>query len=451
MPSFIPHSEAETKKMLDDLELDSLDQLFHLIDSDLRLKRELNLPAGVSEFEVLDTMSAFAQRNLNLSKPLVSFAGGGAYDHEIPSVLKTLGFRSEFVTAYTPYQPEVAQGVLQALFEFQTLISRVSGLEISNASLYDGASALVEAINLACAATERSTILVSDGVNPRYVETARTFAEGTGLTLNRLLLSPDLETQIREESLPQDVAAVVVGYPNYFGVIENLSLFREYCDRIGALLIVAYDPVAMALLKSPGELGADVAVAEGQPFGVPLSFGGPYLGLFSTSKRFTRLIPGRLVGETVDLEGKTAYVTTLRTREQDIRREKATSNVCTNQTLMAIWATIYLSWLGKVGFVNTAHRCYDNTRYLVDKLTSIKGVSLRNRTYLREASLELPVSVDYVIEEMATRGFLAGVKGEIEVSGETRELLIVTATEKRSKGEMDRFVDLLTEVIESAR
>ncbi len=437
--------------MLQDLQIESLDELFELIDPKLRLKEELKLPKGVSEFEVLDEFSYLGQRNLFSGRPLVTFAGGGAYDHDLPSALKTLGGRSEFVTAYTPYQPEVAQGVLQSLFEFQTLISRVSGLEISNASLYDGASSLVEAINLSCAATAKSTILISEGVNPRYVETVKTFAEGTGLSLDRLRLNSKLETEFTNYENRAEIAALVVGYPNYFGAVENLIQARELADRLGALLVVAYDPISMALLKSPGELGADVAVAEGQPFGVPLSFGGPYLGLFSTRKEFIRLIPGRLVGETKDIEGKTAYVTTLRTREQDIRREKATSNVCTNQTLMAVWATIYLSWLGKAGYVETAKRCHDNTRYLIDKVTQIKGVDLCNQSYVREASISLPVDVETVIEKMAEQGYLAGVKGSVSTDSATMECLIVTATEKRTLKEIDGFVEILEEVVRSGK
>ncbi len=437
--------------MLRDLQIDSLDELFQLIDPKLRLNEELKVPKGVSEFEVLDEFARLGQRNLSFGRPLVTFAGGGAYDHDLPSVLRTLGGRSEFVTAYTPYQPEVAQGVLQALFEFQTLVSRVSGLEVSNASLYDGAASVVEAINLACAATSKSTILISNGVNPQYVETVKTFAAGTGLSLDRLRLNQTMQTEFSNYEDSAAVAALVVGYPNYFGAVENLIQARNLADRLEALLIVVYDPISMALLKSPGELGADVAVAEGQSFGVPLSFGGPYLGLFSTKREFVRLIPGRLVGETKDIEGKTAYVTTLRTREQDIRREKATSNVCTNQTLMAVWATIYISWLGKEGYVETARRCHDNTRYLIDKVTQIDGVSLCSPSYVREASISLPVEVESVIEKMADHGFLAGIKGTVSSDSTTKECLIVTATEKRTQKEIDEFVDTLEEVVQSGK
>ncbi len=452
MPSFVPHSDFETKEMLRDLQMESLEELFQLVDPKLRLKEQLRLPEGVSEFDVLDKFLNIGQRNLTGGKALTTFAGGGAYDHEIPSVLKALGGRSEFVTAYTPYQPEVAQGVLQALFEFQTLISRISGLEISNASIYDGASSLVEAINLSCAATSRSSILISEGVNERYIQTVETFSKGTGLALQRLRLNDKLETDFVNYEGDSEIAALVVGYPNYFGAVENLISARDLADKLGALLVVVYDPISMAVLKNPGELGADVAVAEGQPFGIPLSFGGPYLGLFSTKKEFVRLVPGRLVGETKDTDGKTAYVTTLRTREQDIRRERATSNVCTNQTLMAVWATIHLSWLGKAGFIETAKRCHDNTRYLVEKMSAIDGVTLCNQSYVREVSFQLPIAVDLVIDKMAEQGYLAGVKGTVRhSSGITTECLILTATEKRTQDEMDGFVETLEKVVRSGK
>src|SRR5437764_497485 len=328
--------------MLEFMGLGSLDDLWSAVPEALRLAHGLDLAPGASEFDVLADMEAMAGRNRRAGPDLVCFAGGGAYDHEIPSAVRSLAFRSEFVTAYTPYQPEVAQGVLQALFEYQTLLCRLTGMEVANASLYDGASACVEAVNLAVAATGRQEVLLSRGLNPNWRQVLRTFAAGTGHSFAEL----DLDDGVTVLPAGGEVAAIVVQQPNYLGCLEDLAAARRFADQTGALLIVAFDPVAAGLVRSPGDHGADVVVGEGQPFGTPLSLGGPYLGLFACRMQHVRRLPGRLVGETVDAGGTRAYVTTLRPREQDIRREKATSNVCTNQTLIAVACAVQLSWLG---------------------------------------------------------------------------------------------------------
>ena len=344
MPHYVPHTEDEVAAMLAFLGLSSSDELFAAVPEALRLavrpRRDgsagyLDLPDGLAESDVVAEMSRLAARN---SADLVCFAGGGAYDHDVPAAVRALAFRSEFVTAYTPYQPEVAQGVLQALFEYQTMVARLAGLEVANASLYDGASAAVEAVNLAVAVTGRSEAWVSQGLNPTWRRAMRTFATGTGHDL----VEPPLAGGTTAWPLGGDAApaAVVVQQPNYLGCLEDLSQARQVADQNGALLVVAFDPVAAGLLRPPGAFGADVVVGEGQPFGTPLSFGGPYLGLFACRLAHVRRLPGRLVGETVDTEGRRAYVTTLRTREQDIRREKASSNVCTNQTLIAVCCAV---------------------------------------------------------------------------------------------------------------
>jgi glycine dehydrogenase subunit 1 len=433
MGHYVPHTDEELATMLASLGLSSLDELFEVVPTALRLAIGLDLPDGRSEFDVLDELEAVAARNRT---DLVCFAGGGAYDHDIPSAVKRVAFRSEFVTAYTPYQPEVAQGVLQALFEYQTMIARLSGLEVANASLYDGATACVEAINLAVAATGRQTVWLSDGVHPTWRETVRTFAAGTGHDIVDVPLVDGL-TAWPDGGEP---GALLVQFPNRLGCIEDLAEARKVADRTGALLLVAFDPVASGLLRTPGSYGADVVVGEGQPFGTPLSFGGPYLGLFACRLEHVRRLPGRLVGETVDVEGRRAYVTTLRTREQDIRREKASSNVCTNQTLIAVVCAIQLSWLGTAGLRELALRCARATRYTRDSLLALDGIEpLATAPTFREFAVRLPVDGATVVDRMAEEGFLAGIP--------TDGGLVVAATEKRTRVEIDAYADAMRKVL----
>jgi glycine dehydrogenase subunit 1 len=371
VPDYLPHTEDELVQMLAFLGLSSLDELFAAVPEALRLGRGLALADGSPEPDVLARMESLGEANRARSDRLVCFAGGGAYDHEVPPVVRALAGRAEFVTSYTPYQPEVAQGCLQAVFEFQTMVARLAGLPVANASLYDGANALVEGVNLGVAASRRRTVWVSAGIQPHWRAVLRTFAAGTG----HVVLDVPLENGVTcwpgdaggrggGVAADGDVPGVlVVGYPNYLGCLEDIGAARRICDATGALLVVAADPVAAALLRSPGECGADVVVGEGQALGTALSFGGPYLGLFAVAQQHVRRLPGRLVGETVDIEGTRAYVTTLRAREQDIRREKATSNVCTNQTLMAVYAAVQLGWLGTTGLREVALRCARGTRF----------------------------------------------------------------------------------------
>ena len=441
MADFVPHTDAEIAAMLEFMGLSSLDELFSVVPDALRLAHGLDLAPGLSEPDVLAEMGRLADRNRAAGPGLVCFAGGGAYDHEIPSAVRRLAFRSEFVTAYTPYQPEVAQGVLQMLFEYQTLLCRLTGTEVANASLYDGASACVEAVNLAVAATGRQTVWVSRGVNPTWREVLHTFAAGTGHDLVALDVANGL-TSYPDDGVP---AAILVQYPNYLGCLEDLARAREVADRAGALLLVAFDPVASGLVRSPGEHGADVVVGEGQPLGTPLSLGGPYLGLFACRLEHVRRLPGRLVGETVDSEGRRAYVTTLRTREQDIRREKASSNVCTNQTLIAVCFAIQLAWLGTTGLRELALRCARGTRYAREALLAIDGVEpAADAPVLREFGVRTPVAGDVVVERMAEEGFLAGVPLGDEYGGG----LLVAVTEKRTRAEIDAYAAAFEKVVQ---
>jgi glycine dehydrogenase subunit 1 len=438
MAGYVPHTDAEVAEMLGFLGLSDVDELFSAVPSALRLTAGLDLPAGRAEPDVRDDLARLAGRNR--AADLVCFAGGGAYDHDIPAATRALAGRSEFVTAYTPYQPEVAQGVLQALFEFQTLLSRLSGLAVSNASLYDGASACVEAVNLAAAHTGRSTAWVSQGVHPHWRHVVATFAAGTGHEVIEVPLRDGLTAWPAAPDGPEP-AVLVVQYPNYVGTIEDLAAARAAADRVGALLVVAFDPVATGLLRTPGEMGADVAVGEGQALGMPLSYGGPYLGLFTTRAELVRRLPGRLVGETADGQGRRAYVTTLRAREQDIRREKASSNVCTNQTLMAVTAAIQLGWLGTTGLRELALRCARGTRYCREALTAIEGVELvAPGPTLREFAVRTPVPAPVLVDRLADEGFLAGVPlGPGYEATRYEDALLVAVTERRTRAQIDSF------------
>jgi glycine dehydrogenase subunit 1 len=437
MAGYAPHTDDEVRAMLAMLGLGSLDELFSAVPEALRLAGGLALPPGLPEPDAWARLEELAAANRPVGHDLVCFAGGGAYDHEVPPVTRALASRSEFVTSYTPYQPEVAQGVLQAVFEFQTLLARLSGLPVANASLYDGAAALVEAVNLGAAAARRQTVLVSAGCNPSWREVLRTFAAGTG---HRIVEAPLADGVTDWQAAAADEpGVVVVAYPNYLGCLDDMAAARALCDRTGAVLVVAFDPVCAGILRSPADWGADVVVGEGQPLGMPLGFGGPYLGLFACTMAHVRRLPGRLVGETVDAEGRRAYVTTLRAREQDIRREKATSNVCTNQTLMAVTAAIQLGWLGTSGLAEIALRSARGARYCREALLSVPGVEpLAGAPVVREFALRLPVAAEVVVERLVDEGFLAGIALGEEYGAADRGLL-VAVTERRTRQEIDAF------------
>ncbi|MHB1444090.1 MAG: aminomethyl-transferring glycine dehydrogenase subunit GcvPA [Acidimicrobiales bacterium] len=439
MAGYVPHTEEEIESMLGFLGLGHVDELYSVVPAALRLAGGLDLAPGMAEADVYDALAGLA--GANRAAELVCFAGGGAYDHDIPAATRALAGRSEFVTAYTPYQPEVAQGVLQALFEFQTMLGRLTGLEISNASLYDGASACVEAVNLAVAQAGRQTVWVSQGLHPHWRQAIATFAVGTGHRVIEVPLSGGVTAWPVASGGGESPAALLVQTPNFLGCLEELAAARAVADEHGALLLVASDPVSAGILRTPGELGADVVVGEGQSLGMSLGFGGPYLGLFTCRPSLVRRLPGRLVGETVDTEGRRAYVTTLRAREQDIRREKASSNVCTNQTLMAVTAAIQLSWLGTQGLRELALRCARGTRYCREALVGIDGVDpAAPAPVLREFALRTPVAAPVLIERLADEGFLAGTAvGEGFEGSEYEGCLVVAVTERRTRAQIDAF------------
>jgi len=422
--------------MLERIGLDSLDGLFDQIPEGVRLDRPLAIPNGVSEMELLADVRSLAARDRS-ADDLVCFAGAGAYDHYVPSVVWALAGRSEFATSYTPYQPELSQGVLQVLFEFQSMISELTGLGVSNASLYDGATALVEAVNMARSG-DRTRVLVSSGLEPRYLETLRTFGRGAGY-------EPEPFPRGGQPEVGPDVAAVVAQLPDRFGALGSVREAFGAAHDGGARAIQVFDPLSLGVLAPPGELGADIAVAEGQGLGNHLMFGGPSLGILAARLDDVRRMPGRIVGETVDVDGATGYVLTLQAREQHIRREKANSNICTNQTLMAIAATIYLAWLGPEGLAELGRQCRSRAAYAAERLCAIGGVDLLlpDEPFFKEFALRLPRSAIEVRDALLGEGILAGVPMP---DAEGRALL-VAVTERRSRAEIDAFADALAEVV----
>ena len=455
MPDYLPHTNEEVAQMLSFIGLRSLDELYNSVPALIERLSPQAIAPGLPEPDVLARMVRRGKANIARNDGLICFAGAGSYDHEVPPVVRALSSRSEFVTSYTPYQAEVAQGVLQMLFEFQTMIARLSGLPIANASLYDGASALAEAVHLGVSVTDKGVIWCSSGVHPHWRSVLRTIAQGPNYTVTTVPLK---DGKTDWQAFDGSPGVVVVANPNYQGYLEEVSAARSLCDATGALLVVVMDPISAALVRSGGEDGADVVIGEGQPFGAGLSFGGPYLGLFSCREEHVRRLPGRLVGQTTDNQDRRAFVTTLRTREQDIRRERATSNVCTNQTLLAVTAAIQLSWLGTEGIKQVALRSASATHYLGDRLGDVKGVSIPNRDtpWVREFIYRTDVDARQVIDHMANCGFLGGVAlktlcrpDDPSIDSDLYEHgIVVAATERRTRSEIDGYVDALKGVMQ---
>ena len=453
MADYMPHTSEEIDEMLSFLGMDSIEQLFAHIPAAVRLTNGLDLPDGMSEPDVAAVFARYTSANRAKASSMTCFAGGGAYDHEVPPVVKMLGGRSEFVTAYTPYQPEVAQGVLQAIFEYQTMVSRLSGLPIPNASLYDAATGLVEALNMAHGATQRSKMVISAGVHPHWRAAVKTFARGTGHEIVEVPLVGGVTDWDSVDA--SGAGAIVAAYPNYLGVLEDMTTPKALALATEALFVIGADPVAAGVLKTAGEWGADIFVGEGQPFGTPLAFGGPYLGLFACTTEQIRRLPGRIVGETVDSNDRRSFVTTLRAREQDIRREKATSNICSNQTLMAVTAAIQLGWLGTQGLREVATRCAQGAHYLYDELLKIDGVhAVSTQPFFREFAVRLDADARTVLSSMAHDGVLGGLAvaalsdgPDPSIEDRIEQVMIVTVTERRTREEIDHYVDSLRKAV----
>jgi glycine dehydrogenase subunit 1 len=442
---FAPHTDADVERVLSALGLRSLEDLFAHLPTAVRLGRPLDLPGPISEAEVMRYIEDLAGSN---RAGLVCFAGGGNYDHYLPPVVRALSARPEFVTSYTPYQSEVSQGVLQALYEYQSMVAAITGLPVANASLYDGASAALEAVNLAVGATGRSGVWVSRGLHPRAREVVATVARARGLEVVEHPLVGGRTAWAAGAGPPP--AVVLFAQPNYLGVVEEYHAAVALAGKSGALAAASVDPMLLGTLRSPGAAGCDIALGEGQPLGNPLSFGGPALGLFATSTALMRRIPGRLVGRTLDADGRVAYTLTLRTREQDIRREKASSNICTNQGLNALAAAVHLAWLGPGGLAETGRQSVQKAHYLADRLTRLPGVRLAvDLPFAREFPVLLPADPETVVLGMAERGYLAG----IPLSGDYPEFpggLLVAVTEQRTRSQLDGYAAALAEVVAHA-
>lgn len=445
---FIPHTDAERKEMLRSIGVSSMEDLFNAIPPAYRFP-ELNLPEALTEIEVMDQLRGLSMENES-TQDLVCFLGAGAYNHYIPAAVDSILSRSEFYTAYTPYQPEISQGTLQAVFEFQSLIANLTGMEVCNASHYDGATATAEAAVMAYHhfREKRKKIVLSPAVHPQYREVVHTYMcgyEGVNIIGDQNHLNPLNHLDDLVALVDTDTSLVVLQYPNFFGQVEDLTETISTIHAQGALAAVVINPTALGLLKSPGEFGADIVVGEGQPLGIPLSYGGPYLGLFATKKEFVRKISGRLVGETIDGKGQRGYVLTLTAREQHIRREKATSNICTNQGLMALAATVYLSLLGKNGLKQVATLCYQKAHYTANEINRIKGFEVvLDRPFFHEFIVKCPAPVDDINQFLLDHGILGGY----DLSKDYPELgnaMLIAVTETIHRQEIDALTEALEE------
>jgi len=446
---FTPHTPSETEEMLKSIGVKSIEDLFQDVPQQFRFP-ELNLSKGITEMEALAELNEFAASNETV-QDLICFLGAGAYHHYIPAAIDNLLRRGEFYTAYTPYQPEISQGTLQSIFEFQTLIANLTGMEVCNASHYDGATAAAEAGVMAWHHFRgtRSRILLSSSVHPQYREVLCSYLNGFE-NIKIETLGEDFSVPGNPSDLAsfvdKDTALVVVQYPDFFGRLFDLSALAQKVHEQGALLAVVSNPVALGLLKPPGEMGADIVVGEGQPLGIPLSFGGPYLGFFATKKEFVRKISGRLVGETSDAQGRRGYVLTLTAREQHIRREKASSNICTNQGLMALAATIYLSLLGKSGLKQVANLCYQKAHYASDSLAHLPGFSVLNDApFFHEFILKCPYPVETINAHLLEHEILGGYDLGKDCPALANHML-VCVTEMNTKEDIDYLASVLGEV-----
>jgi glycine cleavage system P protein (glycine dehydrogenase) subunit 1 len=444
---YLPTTAREQREMLATIGVSSIEDLLHRVPAKARLARPLAIGPAVAEMDLVRLMRGLAARNADADSH-VCFLGAGAYDHYVPSPINHLILRGEFFTAYTPYQPEASQGTLRTIYEYQTMIAELTGMDVANASIYDGASSLAEAALMAHAATGRSEIVLAGGVNPLSRRVVATYCAGAAIRL-RDVPAPEgvLDAEAARKLCGDKTAALIVQMPNFCGCLEDIAAAAEIAHAAGALLIVSADPVNLGVLEAPGTQGADIVVGEGQGIGVPLSFGGPYLGVFAAKKELVRRVPGRLVGATVDIDGARGFVLTLQTREQHIRRAKATSNICTNVALCALMGTIYLSILGKQGLAQVGELSAAKAHYAAERLTAIPGVSLRFRApFLKEFALTLPKAPDRVAARLVKQGFLAGVPLKT-FDRKLADCLLVAVTEKRTREEIDRFADALAKAV----
>jgi glycine dehydrogenase subunit 1 len=446
--SYLSLSDKDKKEMLAKLGACSTDDLFCCIPDTVRLKRALDLPAPQSELELVRTVEAIGRKNA-YSRHL-SFLGGGAYEHFIPTVVDSLSSRGEFVSPYTPYQPEVSQGTLQVIFEFQTLVCQLTGLDIANASLYEGATATAEAVLMAHRVTNRNKVVLARTLHPQYREVVRTYIKNLGLEVAEVPCGPDgrIDSHAFGRALDETTAAVIFQSPNFFGVVEDVQALSNAAHGRKALsVVIVAEAIALGLLEAPGKLGADIVAGEGQSLGIPLSFGGPYLGFLACRKEFLRQMPGRVAGQTVDGEGRRGFVLTLSTREQHIRRERATSNICTNQAHCALRATIFMESLGKQGFRDLAWQNAQKAAYAADHLRAVPGVKMKfSGPVFNEFVVELAKPWPAVAAGLRAKGLIAGF-GLDSAYPELPNCTLVCVTEMKTKGQIDQLVQALQEVL----
>lgn len=443
---YLPTTQKDQEDMLAVIGVESINDLFSDIPMSTRATKEkaIDLPEPLSEYELTKHMKALAQQN-KTAADYPFFLGAGTYDHFIPSVVNHVTLKSEFMTAYTPYQPEASQGELQALFEFQTMICELTGMDVSNSSLYDGFTSLGEACNLATAVTKNQTILLSGAIHPQAKEVVHTYAYGMEYKVKELGLKKDItDLQKLKASLTEDTAAVVVQYPNFFGSVEDLLGIKEMLKETKALLIVMANPLALAKLEAPGKLGADIVVGDMQPLGLSMSYGGPHCGYFTVKSQYMRKVPSRIVGETVDIEGKRGFVMTLQTREQHIRREKATSNMSSNQALNALASSVFMSAMGKAGVQEMAQQNIDKAHYLAQQLKESGITILNDSPFFNEFAIELSKPIVEINKALLEKGFIGGY--DVSENLNKDQAMLLCATEKRTRKEMDAFVEALVEV-----
>ncbi|WP_283244340.1 aminomethyl-transferring glycine dehydrogenase subunit GcvPA [Wansuia hejianensis] len=444
MYPYIPHTPEDEREMLDAIGLKSSSELFSDIPEDVALNRDLNLKPSMSELEVKSYLNNLAAKNCSTSK-MTCFLGAGAYDHYIPSIIDHIISRSEFYTSYTPYQPEISQGTLQYLFEYQTLICNLTGMDVANASLYDGGTAIAEAALMAASVARKDEIIISKTVNPQARRILKTYAHNQGFTIKEVEMKDGItDLEELESMVSDDTGAVIVQSPNFFGIIEDLEATSQITHKAKkAAVIASVDPISLGILKKPADLGVDIVVGEGQGMGIPLSFGGPYLGFIAVKKNYMRKLPGRIVGQTEDVDGKRSFVLTLTAREQHIRREKATSNICSNQGLNTLAATVYMVTLGKEGLREVALQSTKKAHYAFEKLIeSGKYKPVFDKPFFKEFAIKSDIDADKIIADLRKEDIIGGYHLGIDYP-QLNNSILYAVTEKRTKEEIDKLSSVL--------
>ena len=450
--SYVPNTAREQAEMLHAVGAATMEDLLTPVPEQVRLKRPLDLPAALPEPDIKRLMTAMAERNSDLDH-YPSFLGAGSYDRIIPSVVPHLMKRSEFYTSYTPYQPEISQGMLQAIYEYQTMVCQLTGMDVSNASLYDGSTAVVEAALLAVGPNGTGEVLVSRALDPQYRATLRTYAWARGFTVREIELEDGATSVAQlEAALTPDTKAVIIQHPNFFGSLEDVRAIERAVRKTSAVYVVAVtEPASLGVLTAPGDYGADIVVGEGQSLGSPIGYGGPALGIFAAKSAQVRKLPGRIAGKTVDDRGQTGYVLTLQTREQHIRRERATSNICTNQALLALGATIYLAALGKAGFCELGEQCLRKAHYAQQRVAAIKGfMPLFKRPFFDEFAVASPLPAEQLNAALRTRGILGGYDLRRDYP-ELGDAVLFAVTEARTRNDIDALVAALEDIAGTIR